>query len=126
MHAQARDVQRREEQERGAAVLQQQLEERHRQRLREEELRDQERQAMASELERLAVEEAAAAAAKRARAAALMEEVWSRTVWRGAARSGHILCGCGRVLRMYMGPAHTCTCAQRISIGCAHRPATPL
>ncbi|WIA11863.1 hypothetical protein OEZ85_011949 [Tetradesmus obliquus] len=72
---QARDVQRREEQARSAAILQEQLTERQRQRLREEEMRDQERMAMARELERLQHEEAAAAAAKKARAAALMEEV---------------------------------------------------
>lgn len=38
---QARDVERRKEQERGAAILQQQLAERQAQRIREEELRDQ-------------------------------------------------------------------------------------
>jgi len=38
---QARDVERRREQERGAAILQQQLAERQAQRVREEELRDQ-------------------------------------------------------------------------------------
>jgi hypothetical protein len=38
---QARDVQRREEQARSAAILQEQLAERQRQRLREEEMRDQ-------------------------------------------------------------------------------------
>eukprot|EP00879_Flechtneria_rotunda_P023804 GHRR01025204.1.p1 GENE.GHRR01025204.1~~GHRR01025204.1.p1 ORF type:complete len:332 (+),score=147.31 GHRR01025204.1:496-1491(+) len=72
---QARDVQRREEQARGAAILQEQLAERQRQQLREEEMRDQEREAMMRELERLQQEEAAAARQKKLRAAALMEEV---------------------------------------------------
>jgi hypothetical protein len=63
-----RDAQRRAEQERGAAILREQLAERGRQRMAEEELRDQERAQMQRELERLAVDEARAAADKRARA----------------------------------------------------------
>eukprot|EP00775_Hariotina_reticulata_P006096 gene6096-6333_t len=72
---QARDVQRREEQARSAAILREQLAERERQRLRELEQRDQERQQMVAELARLQEEETAAARAKRQRASALMQEV---------------------------------------------------
>lgn len=72
---QARDAQRLVEQQRGAAILREQLAERERQRLAAEELRDQERAQMLKEIERLAHEEAAAAGEKRARSQALMCQV---------------------------------------------------
>lgn len=92
--AKARDVQRREEQARSAAILREQLAERERQHLHELEQRDQERQQMVAELARLQEEEAAAARAKKQRAAALMQEVKGRVQACQCNRQQHVVTCC--------------------------------
>ncbi|PNH08697.1 Coiled-coil domain-containing protein 19, mitochondrial [Tetrabaena socialis] len=71
----ARERQRLDERRRGAAVLNEQINERQRERTRQEELRDQERMQMLKEMERLKEEEMQAQIEKRLQAKFLMEEV---------------------------------------------------
>ncbi|KAG2500981.1 hypothetical protein HYH03_000803 [Edaphochlamys debaryana] len=71
----ARERQRVEERRRGAAILNEQIKERERERIRQEELRDQERMQMLKEIERLKEEEMQAAIEKKLQAKVLMEEV---------------------------------------------------
>ena len=70
-----RESQRVEERKRGAKVLEDQIEERQRERIRQEELRDRERLQMIKEIERLKEEELQAQIEKKMQAKVLMEEV---------------------------------------------------
>lgn len=78
-----RERQRADERRRGAAVLNEQIKDRERERIRQEELRDQERVHMLKEMERLKEEEMQAQIEKKLQAKYLMEEV-------GAANSEQI------------------------------------
>lgn len=71
----AREQQRMEERRRGAKVLEDQIHARERERIRQEELRDQERIHMLREIERLKEEELQAQIEKKIRGKALVEEV---------------------------------------------------
>lgn len=70
-----RERQRAEERKRGAKILSEQINERERERIRQEELRDQERIQVMKEIERLKEEEMQAQIEKKLQARALMEEV---------------------------------------------------
>ncbi|GLC57608.1 Cilia- and flagella-associated protein 45 [Pleodorina starrii] len=71
----SRERQRADERRRGASVLNEQIRERERERIRQEELRDQERVHMLKEMERLKEEEMQATIEKKLQAKYLMEEV---------------------------------------------------
>ncbi len=71
----AREKQRQEERRKGAAILTAQIQDRERERIRQEELRDQERMQMLREMERIKEEEMQAQIEKKLQAKALMEEV---------------------------------------------------